>query len=156
MASSLELTIIDVDPSALYTQYDVPQIIDTSVTNITGGTTVINTINGNSGKITGPSVTISGGSTGYDFVGSGNTLALTVTNAATIRSSIGAAASGINTDISQLNGASQVDVSSHYEVSGTQVVTAQQPAIPDAILGTEVATINLILAALRVHGLIAP
>ena len=38
------------------------------------------------------------------------------------RSSLGAAASGINTDITQLNGASQVDVSSVYKKSGVQVV----------------------------------
>ena len=81
---------------------------------------------------------------------------MTVSNPATARAAMSAAKSGINTDITQLNGASQVDVSGEYKVSGTQVVTAQQPAIPDAILGTEVATINLILAAMRVHGLIAP
>lgn len=37
----------------------------------------------------------------------------------------------------------------------TQILSGQQPAIPDAIIGTELATINLILAMLRAHGLIA-
>lgn len=36
------------------------------------------------------------------------------------------------------------------------VLAGQQAAIPDAAGGTEVATINAILAALRAHGLIAP
>jgi len=39
--------------------------------------------------------------------------------------------------------------------AGTKVVGVQQAAIPDAIGGTEIATINSILAALRAHGLIA-
>jgi hypothetical protein len=41
-------------------------------------------------------------------------------------------------------------------VAGTQVVGARQGAIGNAAGGTEVATINAILAALRTHGLIAP
>lgn len=41
-----------------------------------------------------------------------------------------------------------------YRVNGTKVVGARQPAITDATAGTEVATINAILAALRAHGLI--
>lgn len=40
-------------------------------------------------------------------------------------------------------------------LNGTQVVGTQRPAITDAAAGTEVATINSILAALRTHGLIA-
>lgn len=43
-----------------------------------------------------------------------------------------------------------------YRVAGTQVVGARQDAIVNATSGTEIATINLILAALRAHGLIAP
>ncbi len=86
-----------------------------------------------------------------------------MSNAATVRSSISAAESGINTDITQLNGASQVDVSSDYKVSGTQVVGAQQPAIPDATGGAVIdvearAALNALLAELRAatgHGLIA-
>ena len=145
---------IDTDPPTQYTQYDVPQSVNIDQTFTGDVTTIITTVNGNSGKVVGPSITISGGSTGYDFVGSGSVLSLTVLNAATVRSSISAAASGVNTDITQLNGASQVDVSGEYKVDGVQVVTDQQPAIPDAILGTEVTTINLILTALRSHGLI--
>jgi hypothetical protein len=43
-----------------------------------------------------------------------------------------------------------------YFVNGTQVVTVRQAAIPNAAGGTEIATINAILTALRAHGLIAP
>jgi len=140
---------IDTDPPTQYTQYDVPQLPFVSQLPIDGTVNIVTTINGATGPITFSSPD------GFSFSGStGGQVVFTVSNPATARAALGAAASGINTDITQLNGASQVDVSSHYEVSGTQVVTAQQPTIPDAILGTEVATINLILAALRVHGLI--
>lgn len=40
-------------------------------------------------------------------------------------------------------------------VGGKKVISAQQTAIANAVAGTEVATINSILAAMRVHGLIA-
>jgi len=42
------------------------------------------------------------------------------------------------------------------EISGQQVLTARQPAIANAASGTEAATINAVLAALRAHGLINP
>lgn len=133
---------------------------------VEGGFTVINTINGRGGS----NVILSGGMTGLDFGGTGATYSLTgtlvianggtgATTAAGARTNLGAAASGVNTDITQLNGASQVDVSSHYEVAGTQVVGAQQAAIPDAAGGTTVdtearAALNALLAELRTHGLI--
>ena len=61
----------------------------------------------------------------------------------------------ITVDISATPVFTTVDVSGHYEVDGVQVVAEQGAAIPDAILGTEVATINLILAFLRNWGAIA-
>lgn len=123
-----------------------------SNTTIEGGSAPVMTINGASG----PSVDFNGGTTGYAYTGT----TLTVANAATVRSSISAAKSGVNTDITELNGASQVDVSSRYEVAGTQVVGAQEPAIPDAAGGITVdtearAALNALLAAARAHGLIA-
>ena len=42
------------------------------------------------------------------------------------------------------------------EISGQQVLTSRQAAITNATAGTEVATINNILLALRTHGLISP
>ncbi len=161
MSSSLELTIIDVDPSQIYTQYDVPQVINADITNITGGTTVTTINGGGGGSATGPNVTIGSTWNGVNFVASGNSLNLDITNAASARSDLGAAASGVNTDITQLNGASQVDVSGSYKVSGTQVVAAQQAAIPDATGGATIdsearAALNALLAELRTHGLIAP
>ena len=134
-------------------QFQDPSIINQTFTG--DSSTVVVNINGASG----PNITISGGSTGYSFNTSGSTIALTVANPVTVRSSIGAAASGVNIDITQLNGASQVDVSSDYKVSGVQVVGAQQPAIPDAAGGVTVdvearAALNALLAELRLHGLI--
>lgn len=77
-----------------YQQY-APPVLESPVPIVEGGTVVITTING----ATGPSITISGGVTGYSFNTSGGTITLTVSSAATVRSSIGAAASGANADI---------------------------------------------------------
>ena len=133
-----------------------PPLVPIIVPVVEGGVAApVVTINGNSGAgAAGPTVTFSGGSTGYGFTAAASTITLTVVDAAAARAAISAAKSGVNTDITELNGATQVDVTTRYEVAGTQVVTAQQAAIPDAILGTEIATINLLLAAARTHGLI--
>lgn len=170
MAGPYDYNIL-LDTEFTYQQYAPPVTPPPDLVNISGNVTIINTINGGGGgQATGPTITISGGSTGMNFVASGSAIALEgtlivanggtgATSAAGARSNLGAAASGVNTDITQLNGASQVDVSSHYAVSGTQVVTAQQPAIPDVSGGVTIdtearAAINTLLAALRVHGLI--
>lgn len=47
------------------------------------------------------------------------------------------------------------NVTGVYKVADTQVVGAQQAHIADAGVGTEIATINAILAALETHGLLA-
>lgn len=47
-------------------------------------------------------------------------------------------------------------VNDGFYVNGTRVVTTRQSAIANATIGTEIATINAILTALRNHGLIAP
>jgi len=128
---------------------------------VEGGTTVITTINGGGGgRATGPTITFNSAWGGVDFVASNTAITLEITNATTARAALGAAAAGVNTDITQLNGASQVDVSGEYKVSGTQVVGAQQPAIPNATGGTTVdvearAALNQLLAELRTHGLIS-
>lgn len=41
-------------------------------------------------------------------------------------------------------------------IDGSKVLTIRQAAIPNAVGGTEVATINAILTAMRTHGLISP
>lgn len=61
----------------------------------------------------------------------------------------------ITIDISNNPVFNTVNVTGHYEVDGVQVVADQGAAIPDAIVGTEVATINSILAFLRGWGAIA-
>lgn len=144
------------DSEFTYQQYAAPVTPPPAITNVTGDTTIVTTINGAGG----PNINFAS-SIGFAFTGgSGGTVNMTVSNAALVRSSIGAAASGINTDITELNGASQVDVSSRYEVSGTKVVGAQGAAVPDASGGVTIdtearAAINALLARLRTHGLIS-
>ncbi len=149
----------DVDPNMIYFNvYSSTLSQPIITTTVTGGTVApVTTITGNSGTaVTGPAITISGGSTGYTFTGAAGTVTLAVSNAATVRTSISAAKSGVNTDITELNGASQVDVSARYEVAGIQVVQAQGAAVADATgAGDVVAQLNTLLARLRAHGLIA-
>lgn len=148
-----------------YQEYQTPSLVP-SITNVEGATTVVTTINGAAGSninfVSSIGLTFTGGVGGNVTVGGvvivagGGTGATTPAGA---RTNLEAAKSGINTDISQLNGASQVDVSVNYLVGGTQVVGAQQVAIPDAAGGATVdaearAAINALLAAARLHGLI--
>jgi len=155
MASS-ELYNIDVDPAQLYNQYDIPQTLNETV-NISGNTTVITTINGNSGHVSGGTVTLSGGVTGYDFNGSGQTLTLVVGNATTVRSSISAAKSGSNgdlTDFTALTGAGgwanwtgTPDKSSHATYSGTAsvgYVQAELQGVMDSLQNVTEAMMALI------------
>jgi hypothetical protein len=160
MADDFDSANPDLNPTQVYYNWAIALPPQPNITiNTEGDLTVVTTINGNSGQVTGPTISLSGGATGYVFNAAMGTISLAVSNAATVRASIEAAKSGVNTDITELNGASQVDVSSHYAVAGTQVVTSQQAAIPDAVGGTVVDTeartaLNALLAALRIHGLI--
>lgn len=71
-----DYTNIDTSAPLLYQQYS-PPVTTTTVFNTTGDTTtVINTVNGNSGKAVGPVITLSGGSTGLTFTASTNTISL--------------------------------------------------------------------------------
>lgn len=143
-----------------YEQYKPPLTPLLTTPTVTGDITVISTINGGGGgQATGPAITLGSNWSGINFIASAGNVNIEITNAANARAALGAAASGINTDITELNGASQVDVSSDYKVNGVQVVTDQQAAIPDAAGGVTVdaearAAINSLLAALRIHGLI--
>lgn len=123
----------DLSPAQTYYNWSVA-IPPASVTNVFQGTvtTVINTINGRGGS----NITLDGGTTGFSFGGTGATFSLTGTlvvanggtgaaTAAGARTNLGAAASGVNTDITQLNGTSQVDVSGTYKVGGVQVLAAR-------------------------------
>lgn len=102
MADSIDSPNPDLNATQVYYNYAIQLPPTPSITtNISGDVTVISTINGNSGQATGPAITISGGSTGYEFVASAGTVSLAVDNAATVRSSISAAKSGVNADITQ-------------------------------------------------------
>jgi hypothetical protein len=161
VADNMDSANPEIQPQQIYYNYAV--ILPPSTTNpavISGDTTIITTINGGGGgQATGPAITLGSNWNGVNFVASAGSVNLDILNAANARADLGAAASGVNTDITELNGASQVDVSSDYKVNGVQVVTDQQAAIPDAAGGVVVdvearAALNTLLAELRVHGLI--
>jgi hypothetical protein len=132
----------DIDPNAIYYNIYSSTLSQPIVTtNITGDVTIITTINGGGGgQATGPSITFSGGTTGMNFTASGNTIALEgtllianggtgATTSAGARSNLGAAASGVNSDITSftaLTGNTGVnpwtgtaDGSGHATYSGT-------------------------------------
>ena len=126
----------------------------------------VTTINGNSGQAGGSTVTISGGSTGYDFVASGNTVSLTVSNATTIRTSISAAKSGVNADISQFTGLTgntgfnawtgTPNQASHATYTGTASAGYVQAELQGVMTSLEQATglIMALLTALLANGVI--
>jgi hypothetical protein len=99
--------------TAEYGPYAIPQVVSTTV--ISGSElSPVTTINGNSGRATGSTVTFSGGSTGLAFDASGNTIALSGTlvvgsggtggtTPAAARANLLAAESGTNADITMLN-----------------------------------------------------
>jgi hypothetical protein len=152
-----ELFNYDTNPPALYQSYSQPPPPIVTPTVVGGDVNIVTTINGATGHIT-----FDGAAIGVGFTGAqGGTVTMSISNPTLFRTAISAAKSGINTDISQLNGASQVDVSGVYKVDGVQVVTEQQPAVPDASGGVTVdvearTAVNALLAALRTHGLISP
>lgn len=89
---------LQIQPDFTYQQYSQPPSPTIAPTVVQGSAPVV-TINGNSGNATGPTVTVSGGLTGYSFNASGNALTLTVANPTTVRTSISAAKSGVNSDL---------------------------------------------------------
>lgn len=154
---------LQLDSQYLYDTYasaTAPPIIPQAIVD-PASLTIVTTINGGAGgQATGPSVTFGSNWNGVNFVASAGNVNIEITNATTARAALGAAASGVNTDITQLNGASQVDVSGEYKVNGTQVITDQQPAIADPTGGVTIdaearAQLILLLNAARAHGLIA-
>lgn len=159
---AIELYNLDVDPAQIYQQYSPPVATTQAITNIGDNVTIITTINGGGGgRATGPALTLGSNWAGVNFVASGNNaINLDILNATNARADLGAAASGVNTDITQLNGASQVDVSGVYKVDGVQVIKEQQPAIANPVGGVTIdaearAQLILLLDAARAHGLIA-
>lgn len=156
-----ELFNYDTNPPAIYQQYAPPVTSTFIPQQISGDVTIITTINGGGGgQATGPAITLGSNWSGVNFVANQGNVNIEITNAANARTALGAAASGINTDITQLNGASQVDVSGHYEVDGVQVVQEQGAAVADPVGGGVIdvecrAQLIELLNRLRAHGLIS-
>jgi hypothetical protein len=130
--------------------YAAPVVSITPIT-VEGAAAPVVTINGNSGGgAAGPAVTFSGGSTGYEFTATGNSITLTLANAATARAALGAAASGANADIntfSALTGntgfsawTGTSDGSSHATYSGTASVAYVQAELQGAMDALKQAT----------------
>jgi hypothetical protein len=100
---------LGLDSDYTYQEYTLP-VFTPSVTNVEGAT-IITTINGGGGgQATGPNVTFSGGTTGLTFTATGNMIAMSgtlvignggtgATTASGARANLGAAASGVNADI---------------------------------------------------------
>jgi hypothetical protein len=139
-----------------YQEYTLP-VFTPSVTTVEGAT-IITTINGGGGgQATGPNVTFSGGTTGLNFTATGNTISLGGTlnianggsgasTAAGARANFGAAASGVNADITMfmnLAGSGgwnawtgNSDKTSHATFSGTAsvgYVQAELQAVMDKL-----------------------
>lgn len=135
----------DIQPEIIYYNYATTIVTPPTVTtNVFGDTTIISTVNGGGGgQAVGPQITISGGSTGMNFVASGNTIALEgtliianggtgATTAVAARSNLSAAKSGVNGDLTAftaLTGNTGVnpwtgtpDGSGHATYSGTASV----------------------------------
>ena len=159
---------IQLDSTFTYSLYSQPVAPSTTIIN-TGDVTVsttITTINGNSGQTTGPAVTISGGSTGYDFVAAAGNVTLTVANATTIRTSISAAKSGTNADITSFTGllgntgfnawTGTPDQATHATYSGTASVGYVQAELQGVMDSLKQATglIMALLTALLANGVV--
>lgn len=162
-----DYTNIDVDPPLLEQQYSATTTQTFAQPVIPEGTTVVTTINGGGGgHANGPNVTLSGGVTGYDFSGSGSTITLAVSNAATVRASISAAKSGSNSDITDFTGLTgntgfnawtgTPDQASHTTFSGTASVGYVQAELQAVMDSLEQATglIMALLTALLANGVI--
>jgi len=164
----MDLLNPDVDPNGIYYNIYSSTLSVSPVTTINTGdvTTVINTINGNSGKATGPSITFTGGSTGYVFDASMGTITLSVSNAAMVRSSISAAKSGVNADINQFTALTgntgfhawtgTPDQAAHATYSGTASVGYVQAELQGVMDSLQQATglIMALLTALLANGVI--
>lgn len=162
-----DYTNIDVDPPLLEQQYSATVTQTFAQPVIPEGTTVVTTINaGGGGHANGPNVTFSGGATGYDFSGAGSTITLAVSNATTVRTSISAAKSGVNADITQFTGlvgntgfnawTGTPDQASHATFSGTASVGYVQAELQAVMDSLEQATglIMALLTALLANGVI--
>jgi hypothetical protein len=167
VADSIDSSNPDLNATQIYYYYGIQLPPDTfTTTNISGDVTVITTINGNSGQATGPTITLSGGSTGYEFIASAGTVSLAVDNATTVRTSISAAKSGVNADITQFTGLAgntgfnvwtgTPDQASHATYSGTASVGYVQAELQGVMDSLQQATglIMALLTALLANGVV--
>ena len=145
-----------------YAQYS-PPVITAPITNITGdSTTIVTTINGAGG----PNINFVS-SIGYEFTGGpGGNVVMSVSNATLARTSISAAKSGVNDDISQFTGLTgntgfnawtgTPNQASHPTYSGTASVGYVQAELQGVMDSLQQATglIMALLTALLANGVV--
>lgn len=159
-------TNIQLDSTFTYQSYPPPVTV-AQVTNITGDVTIITTINGGGGgHATGPAITIGSNWSGVNFIATGNNLNIEITNAANARAALGAAKSGVNTDITQFTGLTgntgfnawtgTPNQASHPTYSGTASVGYVQAELQGVMDSLQQATglIMALLTALLASGVI--
>ncbi len=114
---------------------------------ITGDVTVVTTINGGGGgQATGPAITLGSNWSGINFIASAGNVNIEITSAVNARTALGAAASGVNSDLTQftaLTGSGgwtiwtgTPDKTSHATYSGTAsvgYVQAELQAVMDKL-----------------------
>lgn len=154
---------IDTDPPTQYTQYDVPQAINVTQTFNGDTTTIVNNINGASG----PNINLNGAAIGVAFTGgAGGNVTMSISNAATFRTAISAAKSGVNADITQFTGLTgntgfnawtgTPDQASHATFSGTASAAYVQAELQSVMDSLQEVTglVMALLTALLANGVI--
>ena len=150
-----------------YQQYKPPLTTPLVLPTITGDTTVVTTINGGGGgQATGPAITLGSNWSGINFIASSGNVNIEITNAANARAALGAAASGVNADITQFtaltgNGGFNAwtgtpDQASHATFSGTASVGYVQAELQAVMDSLQQATglIMALLTALLASGIV--
>lgn len=132
-------------PSATYDNYS------TTGSDVFGpaplpGSTAVTVINGASG----PTITFTGGTTGYGFVAAGPDINLVVSSAGTIRTSISAAKSGANSDITSLTALTLAVISTlrwlGFVSAANDPTTTELPTAKDVAIYKNTLSGNVFLA----------
>lgn len=153
---------IQLDATFTEQEYAPPIIPITTITNVGDSTTIVTTVNGASG----PNINLTS-AIGYAFTGgAGGNVDMTVSNATTARSSISAAKSGTNADITSFTGllgntgfnawTGTPDQASHATYSGTASVGYVQAELQGVMDSLQQATglIMALLTALLANGVV--
>jgi hypothetical protein len=110
------------------------------------GTAAITSLNG----VSGPTVAIDGTGIGFQFSAAGASISMTVSNAATVRTAIGAAARGANGDITSLTALTLAIISTlrwrGYISAANDPTTTELPTDKDVAIYKNTLSGNIFLA----------